>query len=89
MRDSSSNAAAPQTSKTAKALSQTAEYDNGGCSEGFAFHCRIDAAGGLAAGYFALSIGFSEGGILTSTILTLVVLPALCRMAFKEEEKTV
>ncbi|MDP6034470.1 MAG: CusA/CzcA family heavy metal efflux RND transporter [Verrucomicrobiota bacterium] len=29
------------------------------------------------------------GGILTSTILTLVVLPALCRMAFKEEEKTV
>ena len=29
------------------------------------------------------------GGILTSTILTLVVLPALCRMAFKEEEKPV
>ncbi len=29
------------------------------------------------------------GGILTSTILTLVVLPALCRMAFKEEKKTV
>jgi cobalt-zinc-cadmium resistance protein CzcA len=27
------------------------------------------------------------GGILTSTILTLVVLPALCRMAFKEEKK--
>ena len=29
------------------------------------------------------------GGILTSTILTLVVLPALCRMAFKEENKPV
>ncbi len=27
------------------------------------------------------------GGILTSTIMTLVVLPALCRMAFKEEKK--
>ncbi|MDP7011167.1 MAG: CusA/CzcA family heavy metal efflux RND transporter [Verrucomicrobiota bacterium] len=27
------------------------------------------------------------GGILTSTILTLVVLPALCGMAFKEEKK--
>ena len=29
------------------------------------------------------------GGILTSTILTLVVLPALCRMAFKKEDKPV